>query len=296
MPLWIPVTLAAAAFQTSRTALQHRLRSLLSVSGAGFVRYVYGAPLSLSAIGLVWAFGVHVPMPPGRFWPTIVGAGIAQILGTIFLIRAFEARDFAVGTVYAKTEVVQVAVFSAVFLGEPLRTGGWVAGLVCLSGVGLLVARGRPLTKEMLWDKAALLGVLSGACMGLASIGIRASSKSLASGNVVVKALLTLAVMNSAQATVHGAYLAIREPGQITKTVVHWRSSAIVGVLSVFGSACWALAMSMENAAKVRTFGQVELLFTFLVSHLWFKEKHVRMEFLACGLVLLGVVGVMVAG
>lgn len=296
MPFWIPVTLAAAAFQTGRTALQHRLRSLLSVSGAGFVRYVYGAPLSLSAICLVWAFGVPVPTPPLRFWPTIVGAGIAQILGTIFLIRAFEARDFAIGTVYAKTEVVQVALFSAVFLAEPLRSLGWVAAFVCLFGIVLLVTKGRRLSKEVLWDKAALLGVLSGACMGLASIGIRASSKSLDSGSVVVKALLTLAVMNSAQAILHGAYLAIREPGQITKTVVHWRSSAIVGVLSVSGSACWALAMSLENAAKVRTFGQVELLFTFLVSHFWLKEKHKRIEFLACGFVLLGVVGVMVAG
>ena len=51
--MWWIVTLCAAAFQTSRTAFQHRLRALLSVSGAGFVRYIYGAPIALSAVGVL---------------------------------------------------------------------------------------------------------------------------------------------------------------------------------------------------------------------------------------------------
>ena len=125
--MWIIVTLVAAGFQTARTALQHRLRSLLSVSGAGFVRYLYGAPLSALAVCVAWAAGVEWPQIAARFWPTILGGGVAQILGTVCLIRAFDARDFAVGTVFAKTEVVQVALFSLVLLGEPLR---WVAGWV----------------------------------------------------------------------------------------------------------------------------------------------------------------------
>ena len=123
--MWIPVTLVAATLQTSRTALQHRLRALLSVSGAGFVRYVYGAPLSLVAVAVAWSAGVRLPVAEGRFWPTIAFGGIAQVVGTVCLIRAFDARDFAVGTVFAKTEVVQVALFSLVFLGEPVRLGGW---------------------------------------------------------------------------------------------------------------------------------------------------------------------------
>ena len=45
--MWVPVTLAAATFQVLRTSRQHRLRSTLSVNGAGFVRYAYGFPLAL---------------------------------------------------------------------------------------------------------------------------------------------------------------------------------------------------------------------------------------------------------
>ena len=47
MPVWIPVTVSAALFQCWRTAMQQKLRHLLSVNGAGFVRFLYGAPTAL---------------------------------------------------------------------------------------------------------------------------------------------------------------------------------------------------------------------------------------------------------
>ncbi len=71
--------------------------------------------------------GARIPEIPGRFWPIIAGAGVVQILGTVALLRAFDLRDFAIGTVYAKTEVILVAVVSVVALGEPLEPLGWVA-------------------------------------------------------------------------------------------------------------------------------------------------------------------------
>ena len=38
--LWIPITVAAALFQTWRTALQQRLRGASSVAAAAFVRFL----------------------------------------------------------------------------------------------------------------------------------------------------------------------------------------------------------------------------------------------------------------
>lgn len=299
--IWIPVTLLAAALQTSRTALQHRLRALLSVSGAGFVRYVYGAPLSLAAVGVLLATGAALPTIEARFWPEIAAGGIAQILGTICLIRAFDARDFAVGTVFAKTEVVQVALFSWVLLGEPLAVGGWVGALVCTAGVVLLtVPPAAPGERRLTWaslrQPAARFGLMAGGLFGLASIGIRAATQSLGDGPVLMRALLTLAVMNTIQTVVHGGYLALREREQLRLSFVHWRSSSVVGVLSVCGSACWAVALALENAAKVRTLGQVELVFAFAVGRLAFHDRHTRSEFVATGLVVAGIVLVVALG
>ncbi len=295
--MWIAVTIAAACFQTARTATQQRLRALLSVSGAGFVRYLYGAPIAILAVVAVGSID-GLPTPPARFWPIIAVGGLAQIVGTIFMIRAFDARDFAIGTVYTKTEVVQVAVFSLVFLGEPLRPLGWLATLVCFAGVVVLAGGRRVLQVR---DRAVLLGVAAGGSFALASVAIRAASRALidgqdGDGHVIARALLTLAVMNTMQVVMHGGYLAARERDQLRLAFVHWRSSSIVGVLSVCGSACWALAFTLENAAKVRTFGQVELLITFAVAHWWLGERHGRREYIASGLVLVGVIGVMAAG
>ncbi len=294
--MWILVTFIAAAFQTSRTAMQHRLRALLSVSGAGFVRYVYGAPLAGLAVLVARVAGVGWPSVGGHFWPAILAGGVFQIVGTVCLIRAFDARDYAVGTVFSKTEVVQVALFSLVLLGEPLRWGGWLGAAVCMVGVAALATKGRRLTWVAVRQPAALYGLAAGGLLGLAAISIRSATKALDGGPVVVRAVLALAVMNTMQTIIHGGYLVWREPGQVRLALMHWRSSAVVGVLSVCGSAGWALALALENAAKVRTVGQVELLFTFAVSRWWFKDRHTRAEYVASALVAAGVATVAVLG
>jgi drug/metabolite transporter (DMT)-like permease len=297
--IWIPVTLAATVLQTARTAMQQRLRSLLSVSAAGFVRYAFGAPIAIAAAVLTFTvFGQSVPDIPWRFWPIVTAAGIGQILGTAALITAFDKRDFAIGTVYAKSEVIQVAVLSALFLDEWLAPLGWLSAIVCIVGVvGLARPPGLPLrTLLRLGDPAALAGVAAGGLFAIASVGIRAASTSLGDAPVVVRALLTLAVMNTIQTVVNGTQLAWKQPDQLRLSVVHWRSSAVVGVLSVLGSAAWAIAMTLENAAKVRTLGQVELLLAFAVSHRVFADHHRRSEIGFSALVMAGVIGVTVLG
>ncbi len=297
--MWIVVTLFATVMQTARTALQQRLRSIMSVSAAGFVRYAYGAPLALVALGLTFTvFGQAVPAVPARFWLTVTVAGLAQILGTIALITAFDRRDFAIGTVYAKSEVIQVAVFSAVVLRESLTPLGWLAALVCVGGVvALAKPAAAPLRRLLRFgDGAAWYGLAAGGLFALAAVFIRLSSRSLGDGPAVVRALFTLAAMNTIQSVVNGIYLARTNRAQFVAVFSFWRSSAIVGVLSVLGSAGWALAVTLENAAKVRTLGQVELLLTFAVSHRLLGERHKRREVVASAVVMLGVLGVMLAG
>ena len=51
MPLWVPITVAAALFQCWRTAMQQKLRHMLSINGAGFVRFLYGAPTAMVLLG-----------------------------------------------------------------------------------------------------------------------------------------------------------------------------------------------------------------------------------------------------
>src|SRR5690606_15070170 len=144
-------------------------------------------------------------------------------------------------TVYTKTEVVQVAVFSTVVLGEPLRPLGWLATVLCFAGVVVLAAD--RLDGRRVWqvrDRAARFGLAAGGCFALASVGIRAATQALDGGaagsSSVARALVTLAVMNTMQTVMHGGYLVARDREQVRLALVHWRSSSVVGVLSVCGS------------------------------------------------------------
>ena len=289
--MWIPVTLAAATFQILRTSRQHQLRSTLSTNAAGFVRYAYGAPLALVlSTTLFVVLGRDVPGVPARFWPTIAVAGVAQILATVALLAAFRQRDFAVGTVYSKAEVLIVAALGAVGIGAGLEPVGWVGAVLVTAGVASLAARGslRSLVQRS-GDPAALLGLTAGAGFAVAAVGISAASRSLTAAPSFDRAVLTLTALLVIQTAINLVWFLATDRTEITRTVRAWRPALWVGVFSLLGSIGWAWAFTLESAAKVRTLGQVELIIAFGIAHVTLHERHHRSEYLASATVLIGV-------
>ncbi len=241
--------------------------------------------------------GAELPDPPAGSGRSSPGAGVAQILGTIALLRSFRIRDFAVGTVYAKTEVILVAVVSAVALDEPLAPLGWIGAVVCVIGVAWLAAPDRITdVLRLAADPAALMGVLAALGFALAATGIRAASNSLGDGPTWNRALLTLTVMLGIQTLVNGAQLAATDRSGLRDVVTNWRLAIPVGVLSIAGSTCWAVAVTLTDATRVRTLGQVEIVLAFAISALWLRERHTRAEYCASAVVLVGILGVIALG
>jgi drug/metabolite transporter (DMT)-like permease len=296
--MWIPITLAAATFQILRTSRQHELRSVLSAGAAGFVRYLYGAPIAL-ALAAVW-FGLlphGLPDVHGRFWVEVTLAGLAQIVATIALLRAFRQRDFALGTVYSKSEVIAVAVVGAIALDEPLTAPGWVGVLLVTSGVVWLASNGSIISLlRRAGDPAALMGLAAGVFFAIAAVFIRAASRSMDAAPAFDRALVVLAVMLTIQTLVNTVGFAAIDPGSLPKAVRAWRPAVYVGVFSLLGSIGWAWALALENAAKVRTLGQVELIIAFAVAYVRLGERHTRADYGASALVLTGVVIVTLLG
>jgi len=292
------VTVAAATFQVLRTSRQHRLRHALSPAGAGFVRYAYAAPLSVAvSVAAFVIAGRPLPLTSARFWVDVSVAGVLQILATVALLRAFRLRDFAVGTVYSKSEVAFVALASAVVLGEPLRPSGWLGIAVCGLGVAWLASRGSLLTiLERSWDPAALLGLAAGAMFAGAAVGIRAASTSLGDGPALDRALLTLTAMLTLQALANTLYFLVARRSELIAVAQAWRPALPIGILSFLGSTGWAWAMTLESAAKVRTLGQVELVIAFALSRWSLRERHRWTDYAASALVLAGVATVAILG
>ena len=279
--------------------MQQKIRHVLSVDGANFIRYLYGAPLALAMLAvLVWGTGRHMPALPFAFLWKVTIAGLGQIIATSLMIHAFSLRNYAVGTVYSKTETLFVALFATFIASEPLSLGSWLGIVVCLCGVATLSVRGsftniRNVIAD-LTHKGALYGILSGIFFALAAGMIREASKDLTSGDFMIRGITTLATMNTIQIVLMFAYLAYRDRSQFGKIGVNWRSSIWVGIFSVLGSAGWALAMTLENAALVRAVGQIELVFTFIASHIVLKERPSAGEWLGSLLVIGGVVLILI--
>jgi drug/metabolite transporter (DMT)-like permease len=277
MPLWIPVTVSAALFQCWRTAMQQKLRHLLSVNGAGFVRFLYGAPAALVLfVGSLSGTGLPVPAPNLAFMVHCAAGGLTQILATNLLIMSFGYRNFAVGTAYSKTETAQSAVVALIVLHEVLRPLSWIGICVGLTGVMTLSLAGRGMRAAELAratvQPAALAGLAAGFLFALTTVFIKLANQALTGPSLFVRALFVLVVTNALQTVMQGGFLAWREPYELRKALTTWRSSAWVGTLSAMGSACWFTAFALAPVALVRSVGQVEIVFTLLFSRFYLNE------------------------
>jgi drug/metabolite transporter (DMT)-like permease len=277
VPFWLPVTIAAALFQCWRTAVQQKLRGLLSVNAAGFVRYLYGAPTALALLLIALAVTrLSLPVPNVWFLLYCVAGGLLQILATVLLIMAFGYRNFAVGTAYSKTDVVQSAIVALVLLHEVLHPLAWAGIALGLSGVVTLSLAGRGLRPGDLLiasvQPAALCGLGAGFCFAFTTVFIKLSIQALSGANIPVRALFALVITNTLQTLMQGTWLAWREPQELHKAFTTWRSSSWAGTLSAAGSACWFTAFALADVALVRAVGQVEIVFTLLFSRFYLKE------------------------
>ena len=255
--------------------------------------------VAVYVLGLASAGGMPVPAPTPVFALYTVTGATAQIVATFLLIHLFSYRNFAVGTTYSKTETVQTAVFGILILGDrvhPLAAGGI---LVSLAGVMLMSAGQGPVTVRGLltgWTgRPALIGILSGTFFGISIVSYRAASLSLEGTPFLMQAGATLLCATVFQSVAMGLWMRLREPGQVSLVVRTFRVGALVGLSGMLASACWLTAATLQNAAYVRVVGQVELLFVFAASVLFFHEKPGWLEVLGIVLVSVGIVLMLLA-
>jgi drug/metabolite transporter (DMT)-like permease len=291
MSLWIPVTIAAAIFQTLRFMLQkHLSRVQLSAAGATFARFLYSAPLVavLLAIYLAWT-SQALPDLSAAFWIYGLAGGAAQVFATVCVVMLFKERNFAVGITFKKTEVMQTVFVGLIVLGEGVSWLGFAAIFVGLIGVMLL---SDPPGGEGVWlrriaNRAAGLGLVSGVFFAISGVCYRGASLEISSADPLLRAGVTLSAVTMMQMLGMALWLSLREVGQISAV---WRARSVagwIGLTSMAGSMCWFTAFTLQTTAYVNALGQVELIFSLLASALFFRESISRREIF--GIAVLGV-------
>lgn len=296
---WIPITLAAALAQTLRNAAQRHLTNDLGALGATLVRFLYGLPFAAIWLTVAWAgFAARGAWPainPAFLIWTVVAA-LSQIAATALLLRNMEERNFAVGVAYSKSEIIQVALFGLVLLGDRVSLLAVLSIAIASVAVVLLSlpAENRSLVSiARSWaSRSAMLGLGSGAAFGMAAVGYRGAALALETPSIVFAAAESLVWAQAFQTVLLGGYLAWRNISIVVAVVQAWRVSLVAGAMGAIGSACWFTAMAMRPVAQVRTLGLVELYFSYVVSRRVFRERLGRAELVGLALLAVGLVGI----
>lgn len=217
------------------------------------------------------------------------GGGLAQILATVCVILVFKSRNFAVGITLKKTEVILTALVGLILIGEGVSTISMF--LICLGGAGVFFLSKKVSSVDRsnfsILNKSAVYGLLSGLLFAISAVCYRSATLSVVSDLVYLRAGFTLLIVILSQSFVMTIWLALFEPGQIKLVWLERKKGFWVGVTSLGGSFFWFTAFTLKNAAYVKAVGQIELIFSLLITTLFFKERILNREIL--GMLLIGI-------
>jgi drug/metabolite transporter (DMT)-like permease len=304
--LWIWLAVAGAALQAIRTAAQRDLNRHLSTLATTYVRSLFGLPLLALYLAAVMALTGEGAPPFGLPWLlyTLAGA-MAQVIATALLIRMFTLRSFGVGTMLTKVDIVMTAILGALLFSETLSALGVVALVVVLAGVVLMSLERTGKAGSVAvpdggggiggWLRAALsdssLGVALSCAFtfSLSFLTYREAALVIGEGSFLWRGAWTVLIAILMQTVIVGAWLAWREPGLRQRLAPHIRICTFIGATSAVGSICWFTAFALQNASYVRAVGQIEVVFTLLVSALYYRERISALEYAGIALTMAGV-------
>lgn len=296
---WIVLTVMAAFLQAVRTAAQRDLNKKMSTLATTYVRSLFGLPVLAVYLAAVLA-STGEAGPPLKFaymaW-TFTGA-MAQVLATMLLIRMFRLKSFGVGTMLTKSDVIITAIMGSVFFSEKVSAGGAAALLVIFTGVIVMsLARtsvaamaGRSGLLATLFDEPQRVALGCAVSFSVSYLALRQATLVMGGGTFLWRGGWTVLIAIAMQTLVVGVWLWAVEPGAFFQLRRNLKLSTFIGITSAVGSIGWFTAFALENASYVRAVGQVEVVFTLLISSLYFRERITTREAAGIALAVIGVV------
>ena len=299
--LWVPVVIFAALAQTVRNSAQRSLTQELGTLSATLVRFLYGLPFAAIWLWLLYELPSQTPAIPhmsGAYFAWIALGAFFQVAATAALLLAMKERNFAVAITLSKTEVLQVALFAAIFLHE--LPSGWALFAMVLATAGVfmlsLPPRGQLLSLSAWFSKSAIYGLVCGACFAIATIGYRGAAIELNAQTPWLSGAWGVLIAQAMQTLGLGAWVQFKTERGLAPLFRAWKMSTIAGSMGAAASLAWFTAYAMQSAASVRTLGMVEVVFSYIVSRKVFSESFSRAEKFGIALVLMGLVLICLIG
>ena len=283
---WILFTLMAAFMQAWRNAFQKQLSTTVDVYGVTLARFIFALPLALIYISCLYHFqplteSVHFNL---RFAIYVLIAALSQIAATALMVQLFKQKNYAIGVGLAKSEAVLAAIIAVVFLSDHLSLLGWFG--VAVGGFAVfLMSKGRDFSDFSV--QTLCIGIRSGLCFAITSLLVREASLELDNLPFIHRAAWVLLMVIATQCCLLLMYLGIFRRATLWAMWQRIGLTFRVSLCSFLASLGWFSAMSMQSVPIVKTLGQVEIIFSMLISAYFFKEKLARAEHLGIVLVVI---------
>jgi drug/metabolite transporter (DMT)-like permease len=269
---WAVFTVAAAASQTARNAMQRGLTAKVGVAAASWARFIFALPFALMSLAVVLSFEAGaIELKPG-FASWLAVGSLAQMAGTATMLMSMRDRAFVTVVAYTKTEPLQVAAFSLVFLAEPLtplRLGAVLIGTLAV----MLLSWPRERERSARDWRSASWGIAAGAAFAMAAVGYRGAILHVTGVSFLTAATFSLVATLTVQTLLSLAWLLAVDHPALRGLFQAWRESVPAGLAGALASQLWFLALALQPAPAVRTLGLVEVVFAQLVSWRVFRER-----------------------
>jgi drug/metabolite transporter (DMT)-like permease len=276
----------AAFMQAWRNAFQKQLSTTVDVYGVTLARFIFALPLALIYISCLYHFQ---PVTESiqfnlRFAIYVLIAALSQIAATALMVQLFKQKNYAIGVGLAKSEAVLAAIIAVVFLSDHLSLLGWFG--VAVGGFAVfLMSKGRDFSDFSV--QTLCIGIGSGLCFAITSLLVREASLELTNLPFIHRAAWVLLMVIGTQCFLLLMYLGIFRRATLWAMWQRIGLTFRVSLCSFLASLGWFSAMSMQSVPIVKTLGQVEIIFSMLISAYFFKEKLARAEHLGIVLVVI---------
>ncbi len=292
---WIALSLLASVFQVFRNSYSKSLKNSFSDSTITAIRFIFGFPFIVIIYFIFNKFSFNF------YWLTqtsllFVSTGsLFQILGTFFILRCFQFRNFATGVTFSKLEAIFAALISSIFFADPVKKEGLYFIFLAFIGIVFLFSDSIKLLslKNKNQLKCSIYGLICGICFATSSVLFRHANITLISiDSTILRGINTLFISITLQTIIMIIYLIATNKKFILQ---HKKSTLIkstaVGFFGISASCCWFIAFGIANAAYVKTVGQIEILFSIIITVIIFKEKIKINEIIAISITIISILG-----
>ena len=295
---WVLITAIASLSQTLRSVFQKNIIEDVGVLASAYSRFIFALPfVALLAVFLLDIGELLILKNLSvKTWFFLVTASICQILFTIILIKLFTLRSFAIGVAFSKTEVIQTTLLEIIIIGFILTSHVLLA--IIIGFIGMLFMSKQKLIGNVghsrLFLQQVILGVSCGIFLGLSSVLFKVALDSVAIDIIYKKVIVLSFLALAIQSVIFGAYIVIAdEKKKLDKLFNIWKKGLPVGFFGCSATFCWFYAFSLVDATLVRAVGQLEIVFSVLMSYIFYKERITGFELIGMSLITISILALL---